>query len=118
GRAMQELQPIVDAAWEGRAELDGARIAHLRPQLERVLDSLESGALRVAEPHEGGWRVHQWIKKAVLLYFRVNANREMDGGPMAAFDKVPLRFAGAGDADLVGTGARIAPGALVRRGAF
>jgi 2,3,4,5-tetrahydropyridine-2,6-dicarboxylate N-succinyltransferase len=115
---MQELQPIIDAAWEARAELEGARLASLRPQLERVLDVLESGALRVAEPGEGGWRVHQWIKKAVLLYFRVNANRAMDGGPMAAFDKVPLRFAGVGESELIATGARIVPGALVRRGAF
>jgi len=116
---MQELQPIVDAAWEARAELDGARIAQLRPQLEHVLDALESGALRVAEPHDdGGWRVHQWVKKAVLLYFRVNANRVMDGGPMAAFDKVPLRFADAGEQAFRDAGARVVPGALVRRGAF
>ena len=115
---MQELQPIVDAAWGARAELYDAWIAQLRPQLERVLDALESGALRVAEPHKDGWRVHQWVKKAVLLYFRVNGNRVMDGGPMAAFDKVPLRFADAGEQALRDTGARIVPGALVRRGAF
>jgi 2,3,4,5-tetrahydropyridine-2-carboxylate N-succinyltransferase len=108
----------IDRAWEQRNSLDGAQVAHLRPQLERVLDGLECGELRVAEPHEGGWRVHEWIKKAVLLYFRVNAAREMDGGAMAAFDKVPLRFAGAGDVELAGTGARIVPGALVRRGAY
>jgi 2,3,4,5-tetrahydropyridine-2-carboxylate N-succinyltransferase len=107
----------IERAWEQRHALDGAQIAHLRPQLERVLDGLECGALRVAEPHEGGWRVHEWIKKAVLLYFRVNASREMDGGAMAAFDKVPLRFSGAGGSELAGVGARIVPGALVRRGA-
>ena len=115
---MQELQPIIEAAWDARAELDGARIASLRPQLERVLDALEGGALRVAEPHEGGWRVHQWIKKAVLLYFRVNGNRVMEGGPMAAFDKVPLRFADANEQLFRDAGARVVPGALVRRGAF
>ncbi|MGN6313981.1 MAG: 2,3,4,5-tetrahydropyridine-2,6-dicarboxylate N-succinyltransferase [Rhodanobacteraceae bacterium] len=107
----------IESAWEQRDSLDGAHVAHLRPQLERVLDGLECGALRVAEPHEGGWRVHGWIKKAVLLYFRVNAAREMHGGAMGAFDKVPLRFAGSGESELVTTGARIVPGALVRRGA-
>ncbi|HET7558030.1 MAG TPA: 2,3,4,5-tetrahydropyridine-2,6-dicarboxylate N-succinyltransferase [Rhodanobacteraceae bacterium] len=115
---MQELQPIIEAAWDARAELDDARIASLRPQLERVLDALEGGALRVAEPHASGWRVHQWIKKAVLLYFRVNGNRVMDGGPMAAFDKVPLRFADANEQIFRDAGARVVPGALVRRGAF
>lgn len=115
---MKELQPIIDAAWEARAELDGARIESLRPQLERVLDALESGALRVADPHEGGWRVHQWLKKAVLLYFRANSSRVMDGGPMTAFDKVPLRFADASEQSFRVAGARIVPGALVRRGAF
>jgi len=116
---MQELESIIDAAWERRTVLDAEETMHLRGQLERVLDGLEAGALRVAEPDgQGGWRVHQWLKKAVLLYFRVSANREMDGGPMAAFDKVPLRFAGAGEAELLGTGARIVPGALVRRGAY
>jgi 2,3,4,5-tetrahydropyridine-2-carboxylate N-succinyltransferase len=115
---MQELQPIIEAAWDARTELDDARISQLRPQLERVLDALETGTLRVAEPHEGGWRVHQWVKKAVLLYFRVSGNRVMDGGPMAAFDKVPMRFADANEQAFRDAGARVVPGALVRRGAF
>lgn len=115
---MQELEPIIDDAWDRRAALTDADNAMLRPAFERVLDALESGVLRVAEPDGNGWRVHQWIKKAVLLYFRINANRAMDGGAMAAFDKVPLRFADADESVLRATGARIVPGALVRRGAF
>ncbi|MCE5232118.1 MAG: 2,3,4,5-tetrahydropyridine-2,6-dicarboxylate N-succinyltransferase [Xanthomonadaceae bacterium] len=116
---MQELESLIDDAWERRAALGQTEIdAHLRPALERVLELLERGERRVAEPDgAGGWRVHAWLKKAVLLYFRVSANRAMDGGPMAAFDKVPLRFAGADEAALRAVGARIVPGALVRRGA-
>lgn len=116
---MHELESAIDEAWEARASLTAARIARLSPQLDRVLDALEAGSLRVADPDgQGGWRVHQWMKKAVLLTFRINNNRAMDGGPMTAFDKVPLRFAGADEAALRATGARIVPGALVRRGAF
>lgn len=116
---MHEKQSIVDAAWEGRANLDSAGTRALRPALDRVLDELESGHLRVAEPDgQGGWRVNAWIKRAILLYFRACDVRVMDGGPMAAFDKVPLRFADT-DADVFArAGARIVPGALVRRGAF
>ncbi|HXS73308.1 MAG TPA: 2,3,4,5-tetrahydropyridine-2,6-dicarboxylate N-succinyltransferase [Rhodanobacteraceae bacterium] len=116
---LEELEPDIESAWEQRASLDGAHVVHLRSQLERVLDALEAGLLRIAEPdHDGVWHVHQWLKKAVLLYFRVSANRQMGGGPMMAYDKVPLRFAGVGESELRATGARIVPGALVRRGAY
>ena len=116
---MHELESLVDAAWDRRAELDGADVRALRPTLDKVLDGLESGRLRVAEPDgQGGWRVNQWAKRAILLYFRANDTRVMEGGPMAAFDKVPLRFAGSDEAAFRAAGARIVPGALVRRGAF
>jgi len=116
---MQQFQSLIDDAWERRAALSDGEIATtLRPAIERVLDALEAGAARVAEPDAaGGWVVHQWLKKAVLLYFRISANRVMDGGPMAAFDKVPLRFADAGEGAFRAAGARVVPGALVRRGA-
>ena len=116
---MHELESTIDAAWEVRATLDAARLAALKPDLERVLDALEAGHLRVAEPDgQGGWRVNPWLKRAILLYFRASDARVMDGGPMAAFDKVPLRFLDAGPATFATVGARIVPGALVRRGAF
>jgi len=117
--ATDALETVVDDAWERRAALSEAEVsATVRPAIERVLDMLESGSARVAEPDGGGgWRTHQWLKKAVLLYFRISANRVMDGGPMAAFDKVPLRFVDARDADFRAAGARVVPGALVRRGA-
>lgn len=112
------VETLIEDAWERRSSLSDADAARLRPALDDVLDGLEAGALRVAEPDgQGGWRVHQWLKKAVLLYFRLHPNQVMDGGPMAAFDKVPLRFAGAGAEAFQAAGARIVPGALVRRGA-
>jgi 2,3,4,5-tetrahydropyridine-2-carboxylate N-succinyltransferase len=116
---MHELQPVVEAAWDARGELDEARTRALRPALDHVLDELETGRLRVAERDgRGVWKVHAWIKQAILLYFRAHEAQMMDGGPMTAFDKVPLRFSGADESAFRDTGARIVPGALVRRGAF
>ncbi|MCK9539388.1 2,3,4,5-tetrahydropyridine-2,6-dicarboxylate N-succinyltransferase [Dokdonella sp.] len=112
------IEDLIDDAWTRRAALSDHDIATLRPAVDEVLDALEAGALRIAEPDgAGGWRTHQWLKKAVLLYFRLHPNRLMDGGPMAAFDKVPLRFVGADEETFRATGARVVPGALVRRGA-
>ena len=112
------LQQIIDDAWERRAALDASEIdATLRPAIEQVISGLESGALRVAEPDAGGWRVNQWLKKAVLLYFRVNDNRVQDAAPAPYWDKVPQRFEGF-DADAFrALGVRVVPGAIVRRGA-
>ncbi len=116
---MQPVESLIDEAWERRTALGDREIASLRPAIERILDALEAGSARVAEPDgKGGWHTHQWLKKAVLLYFRISANRALDGGPMVAFDKVPLRFADAGEAAFLDAGARIVPGALVRRGAY
>ncbi|MGH8215553.1 MAG: 2,3,4,5-tetrahydropyridine-2,6-dicarboxylate N-succinyltransferase [Rhodanobacteraceae bacterium] len=116
---MHDLQRIIDAAWGQRANLQGRAADELRPVLDEVLDVLETGGLRVAEPDgQGGWIVHAWIKRAILLYFRAHDARVLDGGAMVAFDKVPLRFAGAHEAAFGKAGARIVPGALVRRGAF
>ena len=116
---MHELQGLIDAGWEKRAALDAADAGALRAPLDRIMDALEAGTLRVAEPDgQGGWQVNQWLKRAILLYFRVHDTQVMDGGPMRAWDKVPLRFAGAEAAAFRAAGARIVPGALVRRGAF
>lgn len=116
---MPSHQALIDDAWERRSALAEEEIAErLRPAIDETLDALEAGTARVAEPDgSGGWCVHQWLKKAVLLYFRINANRVMDGGPMAAFDKVPLRFVDAPETAFRAAGARVVPGALVRRGA-
>ncbi|MGA8278626.1 MAG: 2,3,4,5-tetrahydropyridine-2,6-dicarboxylate N-succinyltransferase [Rhodanobacteraceae bacterium] len=114
-----ELQCLIEGAWEQRAQLSpDAADRGLRAALERALDLLESGDCRVAEPDgDGGWRVNEWLKKAVLLSFRINANRPMDGGPMTAYDKLPLRFVNAPQERLQALDARLVPGALVRRGA-
>ncbi|MGH8146250.1 MAG: 2,3,4,5-tetrahydropyridine-2,6-dicarboxylate N-succinyltransferase [Rhodanobacteraceae bacterium] len=116
---MGELREAIDAAWERRANLDAQQVQALRPALDQVLDALENGHLRVSEPDgQGGWQVNAWIKQAILLYFRAHDVRVMDGGPMVAFDKVPLRFTGADETAFRVAGARMVPGALVRRGAF
>jgi 2,3,4,5-tetrahydropyridine-2-carboxylate N-succinyltransferase len=116
---MQSIETLIDDAFERRDELTETEIeTHLRPALDLALDLLESGERRVAEPDgAGGWRVHQWLKKAVLLYFRISANQVVDGGAAQAFDKVPLRFTRDNDDELQQLGARVVPGALVRRGA-
>ena len=116
---MQAIEILIEDAFERRTELTHAEIeTHLRPAVNQVIELLESGERRVAEPDgRGGWTVNQWIKKAVLLYFRINDNRVVDGGSAQAFDKVPLRFAHGSDAELQSLGARVVPGALVRRGA-
>jgi 2,3,4,5-tetrahydropyridine-2,6-dicarboxylate N-succinyltransferase len=116
---MQSMESLINDAFERRSDLSQSEIeTHLRPALGQVLDLLESGEQRVAQPDgKGGWTVNQWLKKAVLLYFRINGNRVVDGGPALAFDKVPLRFAHGNDAEVQGLGARVVPGALVRRGA-
>lgn len=112
---MADIQAQIEDAFEHRDPLDPEAI---RPAVEQALALLESGRRRVAEPDgKGGWQVNQWLKKAVLLYFRLNANHVVDGGPAQAFDKVPLRFAHGHDSELEQLGARVVPGALVRRGA-
>jgi 2,3,4,5-tetrahydropyridine-2-carboxylate N-succinyltransferase len=115
---MSALQTTIDAAFERRMELTPAEIdASVRPAVNEVMARLESGALRVAEPGDGGWIVHQWVKKAVLLSFRIEGNRVMSGAPAPYFDKVPLRYEGYDEAAFRNAGSRVVPGAIVRRGA-
>jgi 2,3,4,5-tetrahydropyridine-2,6-dicarboxylate N-succinyltransferase len=116
---MSSLENLIGDAFRRRDELSQSEIeSRLRPALAQVLELLEAGEQRVAEPDgQGGWKVNAWLKQAVLLYFRINANRVLDGGPALAFDKVPLRFVHGNDIELEQLGARVVPGALVRRGA-
>ncbi len=115
---MSDLQGIIDRAWELRAELSGAPIeASLRESVNTVLADLESGKRRVAEKIDGVWQTHQWIKKAVLLSFRIEGNRLMAGAPAPYYDKVGLRYEGFDESEFSEAGARIVPGAIVRRGA-
>ncbi len=113
-----ECKAVVEAAWERRAELGATEAdAPLRAQVDGVLDALESGQVRIAEPVDGAWRVNDWLKKAVLLSFRLNDSTVMDGAPAPYWDKVPLRFSGSDEAAFRRVGARVVPGAVVRRGA-
>jgi 2,3,4,5-tetrahydropyridine-2-carboxylate N-succinyltransferase len=111
------LRTSIDDAWERRDALTGDDLAALRPAIESVVGQLEVGALRVAEPSDDGWIVNQWLKKAVLLYFRVSANAIQPAAPAPYWDKIPQRFEGF-DADAFrALGVRVVPGAFVRRGA-
>lgn len=113
-----QWRSTIESAWERRADLCREEIeAQLRPTVEAVLDEIESGRLRIAEPVNGGWQVNAWLKKAVLLSFRVNDNAVMAAEPAPFWDKVPLRFSGFDEAAFRALGARVVPGAVVRRGA-
>ncbi|MEO7814346.1 MAG: 2,3,4,5-tetrahydropyridine-2,6-dicarboxylate N-succinyltransferase [Sphingomicrobium sp.] len=116
---MTELQSIIDGAWEQRDSLD-RDCATLRQSVEDALELLDSGQARVAEPTADGWQVNQWLKKAVLLSFRLNPMAEIPGGPGGAawWDKVPSKFAGWDAARFTQAGFRAVPGAIVRKGAF
>ena len=115
----EELAATIDAAWEDRASLGFATSGPVLDAVERALAMLDAGTARVAEPDgEGGWRVNQWLKKAVLLSFRLNDNGVMDGAGAPAFDKVPSKFAGWDEGAFRRAGFRVVPGAIVRRGAY
>ena len=115
---MLSLEDTIDSAWERRADLAPAEIdSALKPAIKRALDLLESGELRVAEPDGHGWKVNQWLKKAVLLSFRIHGNKVMESAPAPFYDKVPLRFEGFDEEKFRALGARAVPGSVVRRGA-
>jgi 2,3,4,5-tetrahydropyridine-2-carboxylate N-succinyltransferase len=116
---MQDLQRIIDQAWENRAALSpGVAPAQVSEAVENVLNGLDQGKLRVAERINGQWVTHQWIKKAVLISFRLEDNRVMDGGVFRYYDKVATKFAKWDDPAFRQAGFRAVPGAVVRRGSF
>jgi 2,3,4,5-tetrahydropyridine-2-carboxylate N-succinyltransferase len=115
-----ELVTAIDQAWENRAEITPAD-SDVRHLVDEAIELLDYGRARVAEPDgKGGWQVNQWLKKAVLLSFRLHANRVMEGGSAGtpAFDKVASKFAGWGQDRFDEAGFRVVPGAIARRGAF
>src|SRR5256885_10867156 len=120
-----DLAGIIDAAWEARDTVTTATKGPVREAVEAALDGLDQGRLRVAEKHEGQWVVRQWLKKAVLLSFRLYDMTEIPGGPTDAergpaiwWDKVPSKFAGWDAAKFRGAGFRAVPGCVVRRSAY
>jgi 2,3,4,5-tetrahydropyridine-2-carboxylate N-succinyltransferase len=116
---MSELQQTIDQAWEDRASLSPSTApARIREAVAHVLAELDAGALRVAEKIDGQWTTHQWIKKAVLLSFRLEDNVLLDGGPQRWYDKVPTKFAHYDAQQFQQGGFRVVPGAVVRRGSF
>ena len=113
------LQSPIDALWERRDTLSPATAGDSRAAVEAALDALDSGELRVAEPTPQGWQVNQWLKKAVLLSFRLTDSAPMPGpGGAPVWDKVPLKFAGWGENRFRQAGFRAVPGAVVRRSAY
>ncbi|MDD4944711.1 2,3,4,5-tetrahydropyridine-2,6-dicarboxylate N-succinyltransferase [Rhodoferax sp.] len=116
----QQLQTILDNAWENRASISAASAPkEVVDAVEHVIQALNTGHLRVAtRDGVGQWTTHQWIKKAVLLSFRLNDNEVIKGGDLAFYDKVPTKFAHMTASGLQATGVRIVPPAVARRGSY
>ena len=117
---MSQIEQFIDAAWEQRAEFTPKNApADVREAVDSVIAQLDSGALRVAEKINGEWHVNQWIKKAVLLSFRLEDNAVMGAGGFTQFsDKVPSKFANYTEEDFANSGFRVVPPAVARRGSF
>jgi 2,3,4,5-tetrahydropyridine-2,6-dicarboxylate N-succinyltransferase len=115
----QKLQALVEAAFEKRAEITPKSVSReLLEALQTTISLLDAGKLRVAEKHADAWVVHQWLKKAVLLYFRAHDNDVIDAGYSKFYDKVPLKYADYSAARFRDDGARVVPHAVVRKGAY
>jgi 2,3,4,5-tetrahydropyridine-2-carboxylate N-succinyltransferase len=116
----QQLQQTIDAAWEDRANLSATSAPkEVRDAVEHVIAELNNGQLRVATREAvGQWTVHQWIKKAVLLSFRLKDNEQMQAGSLGFYDKVPTKFSHLSANELKEAGVRIVPPAVARRGSY
>jgi 2,3,4,5-tetrahydropyridine-2-carboxylate N-succinyltransferase len=116
---MNELRNAIEAGWERRSEISPKSApGELREAVEAALGGLDRGELRVAEPSANGWKVNEWLKKAVLLSFRLNDNRVIDAGHARFYDKVPLKYSTYTAEQFARSGTRVVPGAIVRRGAY
>ncbi|NGZ07370.1 MAG: 2,3,4,5-tetrahydropyridine-2,6-dicarboxylate N-succinyltransferase [Magnetococcales bacterium] len=125
---MTDLQTLIEEAWEMRANIGTECDPTLRHAVLEVIDALDQGQLRVAEPVVGngsspeesthGWKVNQWIKKAVLLYFKIHDNTSIRAGDVRWFDKVPLKFNTWKKKDFRAAGIRVVPSAMARRGCY
>lgn len=117
----EQLEAVIEAAWDNRAELSPATKGETRDAVETAILALDSGEMRVAsKTGNGDWTVHQWLKKAVLLGFRLNDNGLMSGGPNEGtwWDKVPSKFEGWGEDEFKAAGFRAVPNCAVRRGSY
>jgi 2,3,4,5-tetrahydropyridine-2,6-dicarboxylate N-succinyltransferase len=116
---MNELRNIIEQAWEERAKLaPGSASAKVGEAVGEVLEALDQGRLRVAEKIAGEWRTHQWLKKAVLLSFRLEDNRPVQAGALRFYDKVPTKFERYDAERFARGGFRVVPPAVARRGAY
>ena len=113
------LQKTIEAAFDRRADITPATVdAATRAAIEDCIGALDSGRSRIAQQVGADWQVNEWLKKAVLLYFRINDNQVIDAGAVRYYDKVPLKFADQDAAQLKAGGVRVVPSAVARRGAY
>jgi 2,3,4,5-tetrahydropyridine-2-carboxylate N-succinyltransferase len=116
---LTSAQHTIEAAFARREHLSSRSVdAHTRAAIVAAIEALDRGACRVAEPIDGRWHVHSWLKMAVLLYFRIQDSDVIEAGYTRFYDKVPLKFAATDAAQFAAAGARVVPHALVRRGAY
>ncbi|MDO7083267.1 2,3,4,5-tetrahydropyridine-2,6-dicarboxylate N-succinyltransferase [Pseudocolwellia sp. AS88] len=116
---MSELQSIIEQAFEDRADISPSTVTPVVKQaVLDALDALNNGSARVAEYIDGEWVVHQWLKKAVLLSFRIWDNETLDGAESKFYDKVPMKYSNYGNEEFKADGVRVVPGASVRTGSF
>jgi 2,3,4,5-tetrahydropyridine-2,6-dicarboxylate N-succinyltransferase len=116
---MSQLEQIINDAFENRADISPSSVsAEVRSAVEEAINLLDSGKARVAEKTSGEWVTNQWLKKAVLLSFRINENRLMDGGNTRYYDKVDSKFANYSEEDFAKAGVRVVPNAVARRGSY
>lgn len=119
-KTLDDLQSLIDSAWEDRAHITANTDGAVRMAVESVLSHLDSGTVRIAEKIDGEWITHQWLKRAVLLSFRLNPMERIAGAPGGAawWDKVPSKFVGWAEADFTRAGFRAVPGCIVRHSAY
>lgn len=116
---MSALRPLIETAFDERATLSpGKAPAELMAAIQAVIHDLDTGKARIAEKIDGQWVVHEWLKKAVLLYFKTHDNNVISAGYTQFYDKVPLKFQGLSNAELAASGVRVVPHALARTGAY
>ena len=114
-----ELQSTIELAWESRASINATNSPEIYAAVEQVISDLNAGRLRVAERQGvGRWTVNQWVKKAVLLSFRLNENKAIRAGDLGFFDKVQTKFAHLTEDEMRATGVRVVPPAVARRGSY
>ncbi|EPF77327.1 2,3,4,5-tetrahydropyridine-2,6-dicarboxylate N-succinyltransferase [Acinetobacter rudis] len=116
---MSQLSTIIEQAFENRANFSATDCpAEIRQAVEQAIDGLDNGSLRVAEKINGEWVVHQWLKKAVLLSFKLNDNQPIEAGQLGFYDKVDTKFAGWTEEQFKAAGVRVVPPAVARKGSF